>query len=165
VLDEHQVPEMLEQVGDQPPEIVALLGELLQEDERARRVPVDDEVAQAEGTRPRPSRAAAASWTLIVLPVAEASWSVSTRRRGTPRPPRADQGEGRIGHLHPLAVGDPTQLPARVGQPRPRWSRTSGGATTQSPARLQLGRAEDEEQVRRGLLDPASAAFQAGSVS
>jgi hypothetical protein len=48
VLDEQQVAQVLEQVGDEPAEILALLGELLQEDERTRRVAVDDRVAEAE---------------------------------------------------------------------------------------------------------------------
>ena len=48
VLDEHQVAQVLEQVGDEPPEVLALLGELLQEDERAGGVAVDDEVAEPE---------------------------------------------------------------------------------------------------------------------
>jgi hypothetical protein len=45
---EHQVPQVLEQVGDEPPEILALLRELLEEHERAGRVALDDEVAEAE---------------------------------------------------------------------------------------------------------------------
>ena len=48
VLDEHQVPQVLEQVDDEPAEVLALLGELLEEDERAGRVAVDDEVAEPE---------------------------------------------------------------------------------------------------------------------
>ena len=48
VLDEHQVPEVLEQVGHEPAQVLALLGELLDEHERARRVAVDDRVAQPE---------------------------------------------------------------------------------------------------------------------
>ena len=48
VLDEQQVAQVLEQVGDEPAEILALLGELLEEDERTRRVAVDDRVAEAE---------------------------------------------------------------------------------------------------------------------
>ena len=48
VLDEKQVAQMLEQVGDEPPEILALLGDLLEEAQRARGVAVDDEVAEPE---------------------------------------------------------------------------------------------------------------------
>ena len=48
MLDEHQVPQVLEQVGDEPAEVLALLGELLDERERAGRVAVDHEVAEAE---------------------------------------------------------------------------------------------------------------------
>ena len=39
---------MLEQVGDEPAEILALLGELLDERQRAGGVAVDDEVAEPE---------------------------------------------------------------------------------------------------------------------
>ena len=39
---------MLEQVGDEPAEILALTGELLEEGERPGRVAVDDEVADPE---------------------------------------------------------------------------------------------------------------------
>ena len=39
---------MLEQVGDEPAEVLALLGELLEEGQRAGGVAVDDEVADPE---------------------------------------------------------------------------------------------------------------------
>ncbi len=39
---------MLEQVEHEAAEVLALLGELLEEDERAGRVPVDDQVAEPE---------------------------------------------------------------------------------------------------------------------
>ena len=48
VLHEHQVAQVLEQVDDEPAEVLALLGELLEEDERAGGVAVDDEVAEPE---------------------------------------------------------------------------------------------------------------------
>ena len=48
VLDEHEVAQVLEQVGDEPPEVLAVLRELLEVGERAGRVAVDDEVADAE---------------------------------------------------------------------------------------------------------------------
>ena len=48
MLDEHQVPQVLEQVCDEAAEVLATLGELLEEDERARGVAVDDEVAEPE---------------------------------------------------------------------------------------------------------------------
>ena len=155
VLDEHQVPEMLEQVGDEPPEIVALLRELLQEDERARRVPVDDEVAQAEEhlvlDRAEQlqhvldaDRAAGRRGQLVECRLGVAEGAAAAAR---------DQGEGRIGHLHPLAVGDPTQLPHEVGQPRPLEDERLAARPHCRRHLLQLGRAEDEEQVGRGLLD------------
>ena len=48
MLDEQEVAQVLEQVGDEPAEILALLGELLEERQRAGRVAVDDEVAEPE---------------------------------------------------------------------------------------------------------------------
>ena len=46
VLDEQEVSQVVEQVGDEPPEVLALLGELLDLHEHARGVPVDDRVAE-----------------------------------------------------------------------------------------------------------------------
>ena len=48
VLDEEQVPQVLEEVGDDAPEILALLCKLLEEEERAGRVVVDDRVAEPQ---------------------------------------------------------------------------------------------------------------------
>ena len=48
VLDEKQVAQMLEQIGDEAREILPLLGKLLDEDERTRGVAVDDGIADAE---------------------------------------------------------------------------------------------------------------------
>ena len=48
VLDEHHVPQVVEQLRDEPAEILALVGELLDERERAGGVAVDDEVAEPE---------------------------------------------------------------------------------------------------------------------
>ena len=48
VLDEHQVAQVLEQVADDARQVLALLGELLEQHERAGGVAVDDEVAEPE---------------------------------------------------------------------------------------------------------------------
>ena len=48
VLDEEQVAQVLEQIGDEAREILPLLGKLLDEDERTRGVAVDDGIADAE---------------------------------------------------------------------------------------------------------------------
>ena len=48
VLDDEEVPKMLEEVVDEPADVLALLGELFDERERAGRVVVDDEVAELE---------------------------------------------------------------------------------------------------------------------
>ena len=46
MVDEQQVAEVLKEVGDEPTEVLALLRELLDEDERAGGVVVDDHVAE-----------------------------------------------------------------------------------------------------------------------
>ena len=48
VLDEQELAEVLDQLGDEPTEVLTLLGELLDLDERAGGVAVDDRVAEAE---------------------------------------------------------------------------------------------------------------------
>ena len=48
VLHEQQVPQVLEEVDHDPTEILTLLGELLQEEERAGRVAVDHRVAEPQ---------------------------------------------------------------------------------------------------------------------
>ena len=48
VLDEEQVAEVLEQVVDEPVQVLALVGELLDEEQETRRVAVDDQVADPE---------------------------------------------------------------------------------------------------------------------
>ena len=48
VLHEQQCSEVLEQIEDEPTEVLTLRGELLDNGERARGVPVDDEVAEAK---------------------------------------------------------------------------------------------------------------------
>ena len=92
VLDEQQVAQVLEQVGDEPRQVLALLGELLDEREQAGGVAVDDQVAEAEERllldgaeqlRARPG-------TVTSPSVAAASWSsVETASRKLPRALRA----------------------------------------------------------------------------
>ena len=48
VLHQHEVAQMLEQVDDQPAQVLSLLRQLLDERERPGRVAVDDQVAEAE---------------------------------------------------------------------------------------------------------------------
>ena len=87
VLDEHQVPQVLEQVGDEPPEVLSLLGELLDERQRAGRVAVDDEVesrkSASSSTAPSSCRT---DCTVTFFSVAAASWSsVDSASRYEPR--------------------------------------------------------------------------------
>ena len=48
VLHEEEVAQVLEQVVDEPAEVLALLGQLFDQHERARGVAVDDRVAEPE---------------------------------------------------------------------------------------------------------------------
>ena len=91
VLHEQQMAEVLEEVGDEPAEILSLLRELLDEEQRAGRVPVDDHVAEPE------QRLLVDRADELQAPTARRSSSTSTpragrasrRRRGTSRARRA----------------------------------------------------------------------------
>ena len=64
-----------------------------------------------------------------------------------------DQRERRVGDVDPLAVGDPAQHLHQVGEPRPLEDERLAARAHGRQHLLQLGRAEDEQQVRRRLLD------------
>ena len=167
VLDEHQVPEVLEQVEDEPAEILALLGELLEEDQRAGRVAVDDEVAEPEQHLVL-DRAEELQHVLHrdPPPVAAASWSsVDSASRNAPRAAARDQRERRVRHVDLLAVGDPAQLAHEVGQARPLEDEGLAARAHGRQHLLQLGRAEDEDEVGGGSSISFSSAFHAASVS
>jgi hypothetical protein len=121
VLDEHQVPEVLEQVGDEPAEILALLGELLDDDEGPGGVAVDDQVAEpeervlldcAEQLQDRLDRDLALGRGGELVDRRDRVSEAAARRTG-------DQRERRVRRLEALAVGDRAQQPHEVGQPRP----------------------------------------------
>ena len=147
---------MLEQVDDEPAEILALLGELLEEDERAGGVAVDDQVAEPEQH--------------LVLDRAEQLQDVlhgdraagrggelverRARRRGTRRaPPRAISASAASGTSISSPSAISAQLAHEVGQPRPLEDERLAARAHGRQHLLQLGRAEDEQQVRRRLLD------------
>ena len=148
--------QVLDQVGDEPAEVVALLRQLLDEGERARRVAVDDEVAEPE-ERLLLDRAEQLQHRLHRdrSPVAAASWSsVEIASRYEPRAPRAIERQRRVRRVDPLAVGDAAEHLARAPGRRGRWKtnvwqreRTVGSTFEQ------VGRAEDEDEVGRRLLD------------
>ncbi len=122
VLHEQQVAQVLEQVGDEPAEVLALLGELLEEDERARGVAVDDRVAEAE-ERVLLDGAEQLQHRLDVDRVPGRGGELVERRDGVAeRAARAarDQRERGVGHLDLLGVRDPAQHADELRQPRPR---------------------------------------------
>ena len=155
MLDEHEVTQVLEQVGDEPSEVLAVLGELLEVCERPRRVAVDDEVADPEQR--------------LLLDCAEHLEHVldgdlrAGRRRelvenrlgvavGAARA-AGDQRQGGVGRVDPVRVGDAPELRHELGQPRPLEHE---GLTARAHRRqhlAQVGGAEDEDEVGRRLLD------------
>ena len=155
MLDEQQVAQVLEQVGDEPAEILSLLRELLDEDERAGRVAVDDHVAEAE-QRLLVHGADQLQDSLRVDGVGRRGRELVERRdRVAERAARAprDQRERRVLRLDPLAVRDPPQQRHELREPRPlEDERLAAGADGRDDL-AEIGRAEDEEEVGRRLLD------------
>ena len=108
VLDKEEVAQVLEQVGHEPAEVLSLLGELLDEDERAGGVAVDDHVADAQ-ERVLLDRADELEHGLRVDRAVGRRSELVERRDGIPegaaRAPR-DERERRVLRLDPLAVRD-----------------------------------------------------------
>ena len=155
VLDEQEVPQVLEEIGDEPAEVLPLLGELLDERQHAGRVAVDDHVADAEqrllldGTdelehRLRVDRAVRRGGELV------------EGRHGVPERPAGaagDQRQGRVGRLDSLAFRDPAQQRDELGEPGSLEDERLAARADGGEHLAELGRAEDEEEMRRWLLD------------
>ena len=155
VLDEQEMAQVLEQVGDEPAEILALLGELLEEDERAGRVAVDDRVAEAE-ERVLLDGAEQLQHGLDVDRVpGRGRELVECRDRVAERAARAagDQRQRCVGRLDLLGVGDPPQHADELRQPRPREDERLAARAHGRQDLGEVGRAEDEDEVGRRLLD------------
>ncbi len=136
VLDEQKVAQVLEQVGDEPAEILALLRELLQERQRAGGVAVDDRVAEAE-ERVLLDGAEELQHRLDVDLVSGRRRELVERRDGVAERAAAaarDQRERGVGHLDLLGVRDPPEHAHELGQPRPREDEASGSASAPSAA-------------------------------
>ena len=134
VLDEQQVAQVLEQVGDEAAEVLALLRELLDEDERAGGVPVDDHVADPE-QRVLVHRAEQLEDGLRVdRAVRRGRELVERRDRVAEGPARAsrDERERRVRRLDPLAVGDAPQHGDELGRAAVAGTRTSGSESEPS---------------------------------
>ena len=164
MLDEHEVAQVLEQVGDEAAHVVSLVGELLHEGQEAGRVPVDDEVEQAEEG--------------IVVDRAEqlehrGDGHVACRRRGqlVERRDRVaeaaagaagDERQGGIGRLDALAVGDDAKHSRQLTE---SWTLEAEGLTARADGRehlREIRRAEDEDEVRRRLLDQLQERVEGG---
>ena len=113
MLHEHQLPQVLDQVDDEPAEIVSPLRELLEN--------VSAPAVSRSMTRSQRRKSASSSTvpsssstacTVTLFPVAEASWSsVDTASRYAPRRAARDERERLVGRVDPLGVGDLAQLP------------------------------------------------------
>ena len=110
VLNEQQMPQMLEQLDDKAPDVLALLGQLLDVGERAGGVAVDDEIAEPEERllvyRPKQLEHGLHG----DLAPCRRRQLVERRHRvaeAALRRPR-DKCERRVGHVDALAVRDPS---------------------------------------------------------
>ena len=102
-------------------------------------------------------------WTVMFFSVAAASWSsVETASRNAPRADRGDQRERRVRHLDPLAVGDPAQHAHELRQPRPLEDEGLAARADGREHLPEVGRAEDEDEVRRRLLDQLQQGVEGG---
>ena len=104
------------------------------------------------------SSTAPTSWSTdcasIELEVDAASWSsVDTASRNEPRARARDERERGVLRLDALAVGDAPEQRDEVGQPRPLEDERLAARAHGREHLLQLGRAEDEDEVGRRLLD------------
>ena len=164
VLDEQQVAQVLEQVGYEPPEVLSLLGELLDEGQRAGRVAVDDQVAEPE-ERLLLDRAEQLQHRLHRdLVLRRGSELVQRRDRvavGAAGRAR-DQRQRSVGRLDPLAVCDASQNLHELRQPRPREDERLAARADGREHLPEVGRAEDEDEVWRRLLDQLQQRVEGG---
>ena len=155
VLDEEQVTQVLEQVVDEPREVLSLVGELLDEGKEAGRVAVDDQVAEAEERLlvDRPEKLE--DGLDGDLAVGRGRELVERRDRVAEAPTRAagDQRERGVRGLDLLPVGDQAQELRQLGEAGPREEERLAARAHRGEDLVELGRAEDEDEVRRRLLD------------
>jgi hypothetical protein len=121
VLHEQDVAQVLEQVGHEPAEVLALLGEVLDERERAGGVAVDHEVAQAE-QRLLLDRAEELEHRLDGHRSLRRRGQLVERRNGVAvgaAGAAGDQRERLVGDVDLLAVGDTAQVADELREARP----------------------------------------------
>ncbi len=147
--------QVLEQIAHDPREVLAALGEILEKLERSGAVRVDDEVAEAEEHLVLDRAEDVEHLPDGDLPPGRGRELVE-RRFGVAEGPVAAAGDERergIGSLDRLGVGDQAELAHEFGQPRALEDERLAARTDGGEHLVELGRAEDEEEVGRRLLD------------
>ena len=155
VLDEQEVAQVLEQVVDEAAEILPLLGELLDEDERSCGVAVDDHVAEPKQRVlfDRPDELE--NGLGIDRAVRCGGKLVERRDRVSERSVRApgDQREGGVLGLDPFSLGYAPKEHDELGEPRALEDERLAARAHGRDDLDEIGGAEDEEEMGRGLLD------------
>jgi hypothetical protein len=121
VLDQEQVPEVLEQVEDEPAEVLSLLGQLLDEEQRPGRVVVDDGIAEPEERVLFDGAHELQDRLHRDLLLGRGGQLVERRDRIAEGSARAacDQSERRVGGVDRLALAHAPEQRHQLGQPRP----------------------------------------------
>ena len=151
-----QRAQVLEQVEHEPADVLSLRRKLLDERQRSGGVAVDDEVAEPE-ERLLLDRAEELQDVLhgdLRLSVAAASWSsVDSASRYAPRAPRAIERERLVRHVDLLRVRDQAQFLHELREPRPLEDERLAARAHRRQHLGEIRGAEDEDEVRRRLLD------------
>ena len=146
---------MLEQIGDEAGEILALVGELLDEVEEPGRVAVDDEIADPKERLLLDGAEQLKDGLHGHLPLCRGRELVERRDGVAEASARApgDEGKRRVGRVDLLAVGDVPEQSRQLGQSRPREHERLAARPDGREHLPEVGRAEDEDEVGRRLLD------------
>jgi hypothetical protein len=164
VLDEQEVAKVLEQVVDEPREILTLVCKLLDEGEQPGGVAVDDEVGDAE-ERFLLDRAEELQHRLHRdLSVRRGGELVEQRDRVAEAAACAarNERERRVGHFELLAFCDSAQELRKLGEARPREEERLTARPNRRHHLRELRRAEDEDEMRGRLLDQLQERVEGG---
>jgi hypothetical protein len=155
VLHEQQVAQVLDQLRHEPAEIVSLLRELFDERERAGGVAVDDEIAEPE-QRLLLDRAEQLQHRLHRdLAFGRSGELVEGRGRVAERSTRRARNERERlrRRVEAFTVGDARHHRDEILQARPLEDERLAARAYGRQHLRQIGRAEDEDEMRRRLLD------------
>ena len=155
MLGEHDLAQMLDQVEDEPAEVVAALRELLEIGERAGGVAVDHEVAETE-ERLLLDRPEQLEHGLHRDLVAGGRRELVERRLRVAKCPASaarDERQRLVGHLDALGVRDQAQLLDEILQTRPLEDEGLAARADGGEDLREVGGAEDEDEMRRRLFD------------